>query len=285
MQEMNFFNHEMCNGFTVTDSMYNDKDYNGSESKFGITVSGKDYIVKFQKKDWLNVYSEVIASNFIRAAGWKSHETYLAKYVNSDVAVCKDFTNEVGKLKSLSSLSSSSIDTDPVNHAYYFRDVIYELSKVHDLDIKEATHDFWMMYLFDTILGNTDRHAGNWGICFKDGVYKISPIYDNGATLFPRNHKFNIDDDWMRERIFVFPNSKIMFRNKREKSSYYDVWQSGMIPKNIREFAEDLDVVNSARQAIEGLGLSDLQQSYYVSIIYYRWLGIIKNEYSWGGMI
>lgn len=68
LKELNAFvdSTEMCGGFVVTDGMCNNVEYNGSESKFGITVGNTDYIVKCQKKDWNNVLSEVIASRLFK---------------------------------------------------------------------------------------------------------------------------------------------------------------------------------------------------------------------------
>lgn len=65
----------------------------------------------------------------------------------------------------------------------------------------------------------------------------LSPIFDNGACLFPRNHEFKIDEDWIYDRIYTFPNSKIMFCPKpmRERSSYIQVIGDGRIPSSILE--------------------------------------------------
>lgn len=43
--------------------------------------------------------------------------------------------------------------------------------------------DFLKIMVFDALVGETDRHAENWGIT-KDSVgYRLSPLYDNGTNL------------------------------------------------------------------------------------------------------
>lgn len=42
--------------------------------------------------------------------------------------------------------------------------------------------------VFDALVGETDRHAENWGITKRKTKYKLSPLYDNGTNLL-RNFK------------------------------------------------------------------------------------------------
>ena len=70
------------------------------------------------------------------------------------------------------------------------------------------------MFIVDALIGNWDRHNGNWGFLYNPETDKISldPIYDCGSCLFPQ-----ADDEIMRKtlddpaeleiRIFERPNS------------------------------------------------------------------------------
>lgn len=47
-------------------------------------------------------------------------------------------------------------------------------------------HWLTQLLLFDTLIGNTDRHQENWGIIFNPGwssKISLSPLYDNGTSL------------------------------------------------------------------------------------------------------
>lgn len=37
--------------------------------------------------------------------------------------------------------------------------------------------------LFDTLIGNTDRHQDNWGIIRSAGSWRLCPLFDNGTSL------------------------------------------------------------------------------------------------------
>ena len=48
-------------------------------------------------------------------------------------------------------------------------------------------HDLWhseliKMFLFDALIGNTDRHQDNWGIVTIDGKKRLAPAFDNGTA-------------------------------------------------------------------------------------------------------
>lgn len=42
---------------------------------------------------------------------------------------------------------------------------------------------FIAMNLFDILIGNQDRHPGNWVILFTNGDASFGPLFDNGASL------------------------------------------------------------------------------------------------------
>lgn len=52
---------------------------------------------------------------------------------------------------------------------------------------KETKEKFWDMFVIDSLIGNTDRHNGNWGFLLNKtiGKVEISPIYDCGSALNP----------------------------------------------------------------------------------------------------
>ena len=51
----------------------------------------------------------------------------------------------------------------------------------------ETKEKFWDMFIIDSLIGNTDRHNGNWGFLLnkKTGRAEFSPIYDCGSCLNP----------------------------------------------------------------------------------------------------
>ena len=50
---------------------------------------------------------------------------------------------------------------------------------------------FWNVFVVDALLGNFDRHNGNWGFLYDDSAKEASlaPIYDCGSCLLPQANK------------------------------------------------------------------------------------------------
>ena len=55
------------------------------------------------------------------------------------------------------------------------------------INTEEKKHKFWDMFVIDSLIGNTDRHNGNWGFLLNKNTGKVefSPIYDCGSALNP----------------------------------------------------------------------------------------------------
>ena len=82
------------------------------------------------------------------------------------------------------------------------------------------------MFIADALIGNFDRHNGNWGFLINDYTLqvKLAPIYDCGSCLYPQ-----MDDELMKtvlqdenellNRIYVFPNSALKLNGN--KINYY----------------------------------------------------------------
>ena len=60
---------------------------------------------------------------------------------------------------------------------------------------KELEAYFWDMFVVDALIGNWDRHNGNWGFLYsqeKDEL-ELAPIFDCGSSLFPQ-----VDEEMMK---------------------------------------------------------------------------------------
>jgi hypothetical protein len=77
---------------------------------------------------------------------------------------------------------------------------------------KNWIRDFLSMFLFDIVIGNTDRHQDNWGVIIEKydrGHSKItlSPAYDNGTSL-----GYEIVDSKLSQ--FTNPSKRLAYINK-----------------------------------------------------------------------
>lgn len=258
---------------TIDKSMYNGLSYNGSESKAGIVLNNKNYILKRRKYNWNNVKCEYIASHVINVLGGNAHNTLLAVEDGEQVVLCEDFTYGTGNIKPMSELCESSMDVDITKQDYFYSDILYMIEHLTKCDVEEFAHRFLEMYVFDTILGNPDRHMGNWGI-LND---RMSPIFDNGASLFPRADINLMSVEWMEEHIKEFPNSKMMFGSTRKRSSYYDVWNSGLLPDYVIDYANRLNISKAVDYIMTEDNLSDKEKHFYATVVFNRYNCIING--------
>ena len=172
--------------------------YKGSEKKKTLIYDDKKYLVKFpdpirEKNKNIsyinNAFSEYIGSNVFGIAGFKVQNTILGKYFYNGkekiVCACEDFTDDDHILYEFESLAlSTNPDKKIETELSDIMDVIEESKMINSTETKEK---FWDMFVIDSLIGNTDRHNGNWGFLLnkKTGEISFAPIYDCGSCLNP----------------------------------------------------------------------------------------------------
>ena len=172
--------------------------YKGSEKKKTLIYNDKKYLVKFpdpirEKNKNIsyinNAFSEYIGSNVFGIVGYKVQNTILGKYFYNGkekiVCACEDFTDDDHILYEFESLAlSTNPDKKIETELSDIMDVIAESKMINSTETKEK---FWDMFVIDSLIGNTDRHNGNWGFLLnkKNGKISFAPIYDCGSCLNP----------------------------------------------------------------------------------------------------
>ena len=172
--------------------------YRGSEKKKTLVYNGKKYLVKFpdpirEKNKNIsyinNAFSEYVGSNIFKIVGFETQNTILGTYTYNEkekiVCACEDFTDENHVLYEFENLALS---TNPDKKIETELADILEVIEETKMMIPEDTKDkFWDMFIIDSLIGNTDRHNGNWGFLVNSKSNKIefAPIYDCGSCLNP----------------------------------------------------------------------------------------------------
>lgn len=240
---------------TITDDMRNDKVYDGTSPKFGVTINGQNYIVKLRKDAMdMTVICEYVASQLITALGVSCHEVTLGHYNGELVAVLKDFTSDGKKLHSFSDTNQSSVDTDLKAKEYTYSDVLDLIDK--NLKMTSAMRvlalrQFWDMFICDAILANRDRHGDNWGYLITNNGYVPAPLFDNGSSLFPG--VFGVISgyvseqtrkDFLYQRVRQFPASvfKVRRQDRAYRTNFYEMFSDLRVN---RIFAERVRLIKS----------------------------------------
>ncbi len=185
--------------FNFSNATENINTYGGSEKKKTLVFEGKKFLVKFpdpirQKNKNIsyinNAYSEYIGSNIFNICGFNTQKTYLGSYLYKDenkiICACEDFTDNNHVLYEFEKLAISSNPNKKIETE--ISDIISVLDEnSHLINISNIKEYFWDMFIIDALIGNTDRHNGNWGFILDklSNSFEISPIYDCGSSLFP----------------------------------------------------------------------------------------------------
>ena len=172
--------------------------YKGSEKKKTLIYNNKKYLVKFpdpvrEKNKNIsyinNAFSEYIGSNIFKICGFKVQNTILGKYNYNGrekiVCACEDFTNDESILYEFENLALSTNPDKKIETE--LNDIMEVIEENKMINKKETKEKFWDMFVIDSLIGNTDRHNGNWGFLLNKttGKVEISPIYDCGSALNP----------------------------------------------------------------------------------------------------
>lgn len=281
----------------VSDNQRNGRYYGGNTNKFGITYKDKNYIVKFPKDEDLSVWTEYIASSFIRAMSIPCQVTKLGMYKGEFVVLVEDFTTPACVLHAYKETQQSSEESDIQTKDYTYRDVLYLIDKHLKMTAQEkqrAKIQFWNMFICDAILGNRDRHWGNWGYFAQEMGYTIAPIFDNGGSLFPGVAKVlgiykdaNARAAFLRERIFTFPASLFkmeQFEACSKRTNYYEMLGCTEFDPIFESCVQQMrkkftlqQVYHAIKGVVKDLPISSTLKRFYIEIVVLRYACIIQR--------
>ena len=169
----------------------------GSEKKTTILLNGKVYMLKYPDpvrsakyavsyKN--NHFSEHIGSNIFKSCGLEAQETVLGYFTDYNgkkktVVGCVDFTQDGSILYEMTKLANQVISSDEkmTSTIEHVNLIINDLPFITNKSV--IIQKFWDMFVVDALIGNGDRHYGNWGLLEKDGRLRFAPVYDCGSSL------------------------------------------------------------------------------------------------------
>lgn len=265
--------------------------FSGAERKFEILIEGYRYIVKFQKNSEIgltfNHVSEYLGSHIFQSIGIPVQETLLGTYGGKNVVVMKNFLEPGDVLVAFNGVGESSLERDKELYQYTYEDITAMLQEnVKSTNVSEAVDRFWDMFIVDALIGNFDRHGGNWGFIKRSNQYRIAPVYDNGSSLYPQ---LNTDEkiqavlgseEEINRRIYTFPTSHIKVKNR--KSSYFEVISSGRFDAcndALKRIVPRIDLNRIYTLIDEIEGISELRKQFYKTMLQQRYEKILIHSY------
>ena len=275
--------------------------YNGANGKkIAIEFEGKQYMLKFPPSgkgkptelSYTNsCFSEHIGSSIFNFLGIEAQETILGTFAmpggTKIVCACLDFTASGKRLLDFCSIKNTILDSDSNGSGTELDDVLDTIDKQQFVDpITLSTH-FWNVFVVDALLGNFDRHNGNWGFLYDPAAKKseIAPVFDCGSCLLPQAdeevmHNVLSDSTERDLRIFRFPTSALKLEGR--KINYYDFLTQAKYADCNQAVRRIYERINMGQIAsfIDGVPyLTDLQRQFYKSYISDRLDLILKPAY------
>ena len=216
------------------------KTYTGANgSKICVVYEGEAYMLKFptppsrnKRMSYTNgCASEYIGCHIFESVGIPVQKTLLGNYTKNGkekiVVACKDFTSTGIVLQDFASLKNTIIDSEHNGYGTELSDIICAIEGQTAINPYELKEWFWNIFIVDALIGNWDRHNGNWGFLYNTVTDKleIAPIYDCGSCLFPQADEVIMqstldNQDERNLRIYQIPLSGI--KQNGDKINYHD---------------------------------------------------------------
>lgn len=245
--------------------------YNGANGKkIAVSFEGSVWMLKFppsaaDKPNDLSYsnscISEHLGSTVFRLLGVPAQETRLGTYVNGRwkiVCACRDFTVPGVRFYDFCSIKNTVIDSETGGHGTELSDVLTTIDLQHFVDPVAVRRRFWDMFVVDALLGNFDRHNGNWGFLVDErtGQSELAPVFDCGSCLLPQADERIMrlmleDEDELNARIYTFPGSMLKIGGR--KINYRDFIATRLDPGLV----EALDRLLPRIRALEFSALLD----------------------------
>ena len=268
--------------------------YKGSEKKKTLLLNNKKYLVKFpdpvrEKNKNIsyinNAFSEYVGSNVFRIAGFKTQNTILGKYFYNGkekiVCACEDFTDEDHILYEFESLALSTNPDKKIETE--LNDIMEVIEESKTIDTADTKEKFWNMFIIDSLIGNTDRHNGNWGFLLNktSGEISFSPIYDCGSCLNPMLEDTELKkiNDVELKNIAINCYSCIKENGKKiNYMTYIKQMKNEECNNAIKRIFDNIDI-EEIENFIDNIEcISEVRKNFYKKVMKYRY-EILKEVY------
>ena len=279
------------------------KQFGGSEKKEAVFYGGRRYMLKYNQEisaseqnentssSRNNAFSEYISCHIFEMLGIPVQKTLLGERNGHIVVACEDFCVDGFGINEFEK-NGSQVGFDFKDTRYpNMEDIISFIRQDVRIDARIAERRFWEMFVVDALLGNFDRHTGNWGYLYSDNTHQtmLAPVYDCGACLYPRvsdegMEKIIQSEEAIEERIYKYPKACFMYQEV--KVSYVDFMtdttrleEFPLLVEVIKEIFEKI-TVEKIQKVIENTPrLSEVRRCFYQTMLEARLQKILKVAY------
>ena len=215
------------------------KTYGGANgNKISVIYQDHLYMLKFPGIPRINkdmsyangCISEYLGSHVFELAGIPVQQTLLGTYTNNGkekiVVACRDFTSPEVVLQDFASLKNTIIGSSSNGYGTELEDILETIEQQMVMDPKILRERFWDMFIVDALIGNWDRHNGNWGFLYNPTTDEtiLAPVFDCGSSLYPQADETimqNVLKDPAEKDARIFDRPLSGIKKDGQKINYY----------------------------------------------------------------
>lgn len=271
-----------------TNAVQKNKTYAGANGgKISVLYNGEQYMLKFPPFPTINkemsytnsCISEYIGCKVFESVGIPVQETVIGTYTSKGkekvVVACKDFTSQGITLQDFASLKNRIIDSERNGYGTELADILSTIDEQTAMDSETLKTRFWDMFIVDALIGNWDRHNGNWGFLYNNATDEVTlaPVFDCGSSLYPQADedlmkKILSDKNELNHRIFDIPLSAVTYNGK--KINYFNFLSEGKFPdynKALKRIASRIDMKKIYEIIDNTPTITELQKEFYKTML------------------
>lgn len=233
--------------------------FHGKFKKYSALLNDISYILKVEDKGFTELpAAEFLCNNIARALELRIPEFYFIRLENKiDAFVSKNFMEDYG--------------TANLEHLYHFFKKGEKFNCENIIAIlKEKTgryqdiQRFIKICLFDSLIGNHDRHGRNLGLILTSKGYQLAPFYDNPSYLA-------VEESSLLGAM-LDPRGKIATRDSNEPTmkDYVEEFKQDGFSDEIFAFKKKINM-NVVKDLIKNSFISDARKQAFERLIERRY--------------
>ena len=198
--------------------------------------------------------------------------------VEKIVVACKDFTSPGIVLQDFASLKNTVINSSHNGYGTELTGIMQAMDEQTAFSPPLLKQYFWDVFIVDALIGNWNRHNGNWGVLYNTTTDEVSiaPVYDCGSSLYPQADeaimRATLENQPQRDlRTFSQPLSVVKINN--QQINYFDFISSlknADCNRALKRILPKVNINHIFRIVDETPFISELQKQFYKTMLQSR---------------
>lgn len=208
--------------------------------KYALTIDGTQYMLKapdpskkYQGNDFFP-YTEYMSCKILSSLGLNCQQTLLGEITlpidipeKVEAVACKNFRPNMEEFTPFYNLRNARFygSSSSNSRSSELSEILATIDTQSYVDPFELKNFFWEQFVGDALIGNFDRHNGNWGLLKNfNRQISICPIFDCGSSLFCRiqdRYLLDIDNRQALLDSCCYDSCKSAIEFEGKKINYY----------------------------------------------------------------